>query len=71
MHTKVRYQKHVAEGALQNQVSQKKMFVIVSPKLQLTKSEIRLNNRASFYLSHTYVPAVDWSSCASGVNLFI
>lgn len=50
----------MADGALQNQIPQKKIVVIVNvnPKLKVTKSEIRFNNPASFRMNHTHVHAV-------------
>lgn len=63
---------HVADGALQNQMPQKKILVIVNvnPKLKVTKSEIKLNNRASFSMNHTYVHAVGLFRHTSSKNFF-
>lgn len=79
MHTHVWYRNstfeqevHEADGALQNQLLQKKIlvFVNVNPKLKITKLEIGLNNSASFSMNGTYVHAVGFCRHTSSKNLF-
>lgn len=63
----------MADGALQNQMPQKNILLIVNvnPKLQIIKSGIRLHSCATFYMNHTYVHAVGLFSYTSAKNLLI